>query len=173
MQRVSWKVHRLIMMPWSKCDQMWFVFQHSLPAIVAFSRAIVAGAYVGSPLQRIDSRGIEALILILEKVLNCKLWPHHRSDTASQPSVFFSYWEQKKQSVGAKSEEYGGWSTSSKPHSRTAAIATTDLCAGALYWWNRTPFVSFPGRFEMSLVLLFTVLNDLSSVGLSGRKQCS
>ena len=30
----------------------------------------------------------------------------------------------------------------------TAAIATTGLCAGALSWWNRTPFVSFPGRFR-------------------------
>ena len=39
--------------------------------------------------------------------------------------------------------------TRSNPQSRTAAIATTDLCAGALSWWNRTPFVSFPGRFDL------------------------
>ena len=78
--------------------------------------------------------------------------PHHQSDTASQPSVFFHVREQK----------IVRWcqirrSTSSKPQSRTAAIATPDLYAGALSWWNRSPFV----------------LNYLSSVGLSGRKQCS
>ena len=56
--------------------------------------------------------------------------------------------------------------------SHTAAIATTDLCAGALSWWNRSPVISFPGRFEMSLELLFRVLNELFSVGLSGSKQC-
>ena len=35
--------------------------------------------------------------------------------------------------------------TSSKPQSRTTAITTTDLCEGALSWWNRTvtPVVSF------------------------------
>ena len=30
----------------------------------------------------------------------------------------------------------------------TAATATTDLCAGALSWWNRTSFVSFPGHSQ-------------------------
>ena len=33
---------------------------------------------------------------------------------------------------GAKSGEYGRWPTSSKPQSRTSAIATTELYAGAL-----------------------------------------
>ena len=42
---------------------------------------------------------------------------------------------------------------------------TIDLCAGALSCWNRTPFVSFSGHFEMSQVLLFKVLNYLSSLG--------
>ena len=84
---------------------------------------------------------------------------------------FFHVGEQKID--GAKSGEYGGWSTSSKPQSRTAAIATTDLCAGALSWWNRTPFVSFQAVHKMSLVLLFEVLNYLSCVGLSRRKQYS
>ena len=86
------------------------------------------------------------------KVLNC------RYDLIIGPilllsQVFLYIGEQKI--AGVKSGEYGGWSTSSKPQSRTAAIATTDLCAGALSWWNRTPFVSFPGHFEMSLLLLF------------------
>ena len=39
-------------------DQMWFVFQHPHTSSIV--------------LQRLDSCGIEALILILEKVLNCR-----------------------------------------------------------------------------------------------------
>ena len=80
----------------------------------------------------------------------------------------------RKYSDGAKSGEFGIWSTSSKPQSRTAAIATTHLCAWALSWWNRTPIVSFPGHSRhVSNLLLFKVLKYLSSVGLSGRQQCS
>ena len=33
----------------------------------------------------------------------------------------------------------------SHSHAPVAAIATTDLCAAALSWWNRTPYVSFAG----------------------------
>ena len=40
-----------------------------------------------SVLQCLDSYGIEALILILDKVLNCRLWLYHWSDTASHSSV--------------------------------------------------------------------------------------
>ena len=79
---------------------------------------------------------------------------------------FFMLGNRKKVISG----KYGLCSTSSKPQSHTAPIPNTDVCAGALSWWNRTPFIGFPGRFEISLVLLFKVLNYLSSVGLSGRK---
>ena len=60
-------------------DQMWFIFQHSLTC--------GPHSLLPSVLQRLNSRGIESLILILEKVLNCRICPHW-SDTASQPSVF-------------------------------------------------------------------------------------
>ena len=55
--------------------------------------------------------------------------------------LFFYFGEQKID--GAKSGEYGGLSNSSKPQSHTAAIATTDLFAGTLSWWNRTPLIIF------------------------------
>ena len=72
-------------------------------------------------------------------------------------------------------ESNGGWSTSWKPQSRTAAIATTDFicrigeydCLGEA----GLPSSVFPAVFGISLVLLFKVLNYFSSVGLSGRKQ--
>ena len=118
-----------------KYDQM-FIFQHLVsPAVHTL---------LPSVLQRLDSCCTEALILILGKVLNC------RYDLIIGPillpiQMFFHVGEQKVD--GAKSGEYGGWSTSSKPQSCTAAIATTDLCAGsALLGWNRTPFVKFPDR---------------------------
>ena len=66
-----------------------------------------------------------------------QIWPHHRSDTASQPSVFFILGNRNN---GAKSQEYGGLATSSK-HMSCTTIANTDLCAGAFSWWNRTPSV--------------------------------
>ena len=73
---------------------------------------------------------IEALILILEKDLKC------RYDLIIGPlllpsQVLFMLGNRHK-SDGAKSGECEEWSTSSKPPSSTAAIATTDLCAGAL-----------------------------------------
>ena len=121
-------------------------------------------------LQCLDSRGIEALIIILEKVLIC------RYDLIIGPillpsQVLFHVGEQKI----VKSGEYGGWSTSSKPQSRTAAIATTDLCAGALSWRNRTPFVSFPGRLWNVSSTPFQSPELLIQCGFikSGRKQCS
>ena len=74
--------------------------------------------------------------------------------TASQP-IFFSCWGTENRWCQIRKI----WRVIN-PFKATvthwAAIATTDLCAGALSWWNRTPFVSFPGHFEMSLVLLFS-----------------
>ena len=155
---VGWKVCRLTMMQWSnliKCGLFLNIVSpagHTLLPLV---------------LQCLDCCGIEALIVILKKVLNCSL---HIYDIIIGPillprQVFFHFGKQK---IVRWCQIRKIWRviTSSKPQSCTAAIATTDLCAGALSWWNRTPFVSFPGCFEMSLVLLFKVLNYLSSVGL-------
>ena len=97
-----------------------------------------------SVLQRLDFRGYRSSHPDPRKSPQLQIWPHHRSDTAS------------------------------KPQSRTAAITITDLCARALSWWNRTPFVSFPDRLRnVCIVVLLRVLNYLTSVGLSGRNQCS
>ena len=45
-------------------DQMWFIFQQKVSPAVHTHLPLV--------LQRLDSRGIDALILVLEKVLNCR-----------------------------------------------------------------------------------------------------
>ena len=102
-------------------------------------------------LQRLDYHGIEALILILVKVLKSRYdLIIHAILLPSQ--VFFSCrGTESSQMVPNQEKMEGGqgrWLTSSKPQSCTAAIATTDLCAGALSWWYRTvtPFVCLPGR---------------------------
>ena len=93
-----------------------------------------------SVLQCLDSRGIEAKKKGPQRQT---IWPHHRSDTASQPSVF-SCWGTGNSQMVPNQVNMEGWSTSSKPQSCRAAIATTDLWAGTLSRCNRTPFVSFP-----------------------------
>ena len=131
---------------WLWCNgQLW-------PNVVYFSTKVSPAVHtLPSALQRLDSFGIESLILILilEKSPQLQIWPHHRSDTASQPSGVFFILGSRKYSEGAKSGEYGGWSTSSMSQSHTSAITTTDLCTGAWSWWHRTPFVSFPGHFDL------------------------
>ena len=186
---------------------MWFIFQHTVvsPAVHTL---------LPSVLQRLDSRGIEALILILKKALNCRY--DHLIDPILLPSQVLLFSCGGTEIVRwSTSGEYGGWSTSSKPKSITSAIAITDLCAGLqasegseqtkhwrgkpLFTNNRLPlqcFVSseasdapdcrsnvlvkqdsfrqvFQAVSEMSQVLLFKVLNYLSSVGLSRMNQCS
>ena len=71
---------------------------------------------------------------------------------------FFHVWEQKVDD--AKSGEFWGWSTSSKPQSCTAAMIAAQICVQkhCPRWWTSTFFVSFSGHFELSLVLLFNVL---------------
>ena len=96
-----------------------------------------------SVLQHLDSRGIEALILILKKILNCRMWPHHWSNTASQPSGFFLCWGTENSQIVPNQESMGGdQPVQSHIHSQQP------LHAGALSWWNRTPFVSFPGHLR-------------------------
>ena len=81
---VGWKVCRLTMMQWSNLSKCGLFLNIVSPA---------GHTLLPLVLQCLDSCGIEA-IMILKKVLNCSLqiWPHHQSDTASQPSVF-SCWE--------------------------------------------------------------------------------
>ena len=73
-----------------------------------------------------------------------QIWPHHRSDTASQVFSFLCWGTEISQML-PNQENMEGDQPVQKPQSCTAVIATTDLCAGALSWGNRTPFLSFPG----------------------------
>ena len=145
--RVGWKVHRLTMMSWSNITRCGLYFN-----------IVSVHTHLPSVLQRLDSGGIEALILILEK----------NSSTADMtsssnrycfPARCCSCWGTENSQMVPNQENMEGDQPIQSHQSRTAAIATTDLCARASSWWNRTPFVSFPGRFEMSLVLLFKVLS--------------
>ena len=126
------------------------------PNVIFNMYSLPCGPHTSSRPSRVAALGF----LILTKVLNFR----YDLIIGLPSQVFFHVGEQKID--GAKSGEYGWLSTSSEPQLHTAAIAITDMCAGALSWWNRTLFVSFPGCFEISLVLLFKVLNWLSTVGL-------
>ena len=125
-KRVGWKVHRLTIMQWSNLTKCGFIFQQSLPCGPYTSPIHAIGvAAFGSPWY------MEALILILKKVLNC------RYDLIIGPmllpsQVCFFVMRNKQKSDCAKSGEYGGGSTTPKAQSRTTAIASIDLCAGAL-----------------------------------------
>ena len=103
-------------------------------------------------------------------------WKTGEGSPVSLGQFFFSWWGTENSQMVPNQENLEG-DQPVQSQSRTAAIATTDWCAGALSWWNRTPFVSFPGHFEMSHSTTFqsSYLHVVykSSVGLSGRKQCS
>ena len=94
-----------------------------------------------------------------------QIWPHHRSDTASQPSVFH-VGEHKID--GAKSGEYGGWSPV-QSHSHAQQPLQSQLVCRSIVLVKQDSLHQFSRLFTIyiSLVLLFKVLNYLS-----GRKQC-
>ena len=119
-----------------KFDQMW-LFQHSFPLRSTHFFHRCCQAWV---LQRLGPIWYRSSHPDPRKSPQLLIWPRHRSATASQPRVFFIWGIENSQMV--QNQEKWGWSTNSKPQSRTATIATTDLCAGALSRWNRTPFIS-------------------------------
>ena len=124
---------------WLWCNgwiyQMWFILQHSLWSAHFFHQCCSTWIPVS----------IEALILILEKVFNC------RYDLITSPILLPSqvlFGEQK----------------------------TVKWCQIRKMWRmvnQCKATLRFHAVHEMSLVLLLKVRNYLSSVGLSGRKQCS
>ena len=61
--RVGWKVHRLTLMQWLNLTKCGLFLNIVSPAVHTL---------LPSVLQCLDSCGIEALILILEKLLNCR-----------------------------------------------------------------------------------------------------
>ena len=128
-------------------------------------------------LQRLDSRGI-ALVLILEKVLNCKYdLIDHRSDAASQPGGFLfllSCWGKEnsemvpnQENINMEGDQPGGYQPlQSHSHAQQPLQPQTcvqDHCPGET---GLPPSVFLHDVHEMSLVH-FKVLNYLSNVGLS------
>ena len=79
--RVGWKVQRLTMMQWLNLTKCGLFFTIVSPAVHTLL----------SVLQRLDSCGIKALILIIEKVLNCR-YDLIISLILLPSQVFFSCW---------------------------------------------------------------------------------
>ena len=73
----------------------------------------------------------------------------HQSHTASQPNVFSCWGTENSQMVQNQENIEGDQPVPchKMAQSCTAATATSDLCAGALSWWNRTPFFNFSRSF--------------------------
>ena len=119
------------------------------PNVVYFCNIVSHAVHIFFPsvLQRLDSRGIKRSSWSSERMLiYCRYGLKSSVRYCFQAKCFCYVGE--KYSDGAKSGKYGGWSTSPKLRSCTTAMSTTDLNARALSWWNRTRFVSFPGRFD-------------------------
>ena len=131
--------------------------------------------------KHLDSSGIEALILILEKVLNCRIWYDLTIGPIPLPSqVFFMLnmsgnWNSQ---MVPNQEKYGGWWTlefkATVTHSSPLQPRTCvqEHCPGE----TGLPSSVFQAISKMSLEyymdVLFKVLNYLSNAGLSGRNQC-
>ena len=122
-----------------KFDQMWCIFQPHSPVFHTLLTLV---------LPHLDSRGIEALILILKKkILNC------RYDSIISPillprRVFFHVEEQK---IVRWCQMRIIWRVINQFKAtvmHSSHCNHSHLCAGALSWWNRTPFISFPCYFR-------------------------
>ena len=154
-------------------DQLWFLFLHSLTSLWSTHFLLIGVAEPGFPGYR-SSKNFLNSILILKKVFEggqLQIWPHIRSDTVSQLSdlIFSSCWGTENRWCQIRRI----WRVINQFKATvTRVIATTDLCAGALPWWNRTLFACFPGRSWNVSSTTFQS-SELSSVGSSGRKQCS
>ena len=126
-----------------------------------------------SVLLRLDSLGIEALILILEKVLICRydlfigpiLLPSHVCFVCLLVCLFMCMLVNIKWIMPYMEGDH--------PVPSHIAIATTYLCGGAIVLVKHHHQFS---RISRNVYFFFLkVLNSLSSerMGLSGRKQCS
>ena len=146
-----------------KFDQMWFIFQHSLPWSPHTSSSQRCSAWIT----------VVWKLLILKKVLQC------RYDSIIGPillpsQVFFHCCGTKNSQIVPNQENMEGDQPSSKPQLHTAALVTTDLCAGALSCWNRTPFISYPGCSRNVCRTPFSKSwSTYPVISWFGRKQCS
>ena len=116
-------------------DQMWFIFQHSLPCGPHISSIGVAA--LGLPWYRSSHPDPR-------KSPKLQIWPHNWFRYCF-PAMkgFFQVGEQK---IVRWCQIKRIWRVINQ--FKAIAIATTDLWVGALSWWNRTPLVSFPGRLR-------------------------
>ena len=126
--KVGWKVHRMTMM-------LWFSFQHtcSLPCgpphtpsigVAAFESPWYRSSYPDPKKKKKSSSADMTSSLVLYCFPGKCLW-----------DFFFTLGNRNQ--IRIRVINYF------KPQSRLAGIATTNLYAGALSWWNRTPFVNF------------------------------
>ena len=144
--------------------QMWFIFQHSLPC---------AAVHIVLPLvwQRLDSRGIEALILILEK----------KSSTADMTSSSVRYCFPAKCFIRVGEQKIVRWCQIRRVWRVINQFKDTVthsshynhklVCRSIVLVKQDSLRQIYPYSRNVSIVLLFKVLNYLCSVGLSGTIQ--
>ena len=158
--RVCMKFEYITKVPyWNK---MWLVFQRCLPC----------GPHISS------------MLLVLQWSDFLSSWSSKKSSTADVTSLSVRYcfpakcccvscWGTENSQMACQIRRKWRQPVQSHSHAQQPLQRQTHVqkhCPA----WNRTPFVSLPGRLRnVSIVLLLKVLNDLSSVRLSGRKQCS
>ena len=138
---VGWKVHRLWCNGWIWPNAAALILQHRLPCGPHTSSIGVPA--LGFPCCR-NSQSWKSPQL--------QIWPHHRSDTASQPSVFFSCWgTENSQIVPDQENMEGDQPVQLKPELHTAAIArivcSPEHCPGE----TGLPLSVFQAVSEMSL----------------------
>ena len=106
-------------------------------------------------LQRSDSCAMEDPILILGKSPQLQTWPHYRSDTASQPSVFLScFFHVGEQKIVRWCQIRRIWRVINQ---FIATITHSSHCNHRLLV-KQDSLRQFPGHFEMSLILLFWII---------------
>ena len=150
--RKGWRVHWLTMMLWSNLTKCGLFFNIESPLWSTHFLHLCYSAWI-------------------PMAWKLSSWSSKKSSTADMTSssvrccfparcfFIFNFGEQKiVRWCQIRGISIKDWSTSSKPQSHTAAIDTAELCAGGLSWWNRAPFISFPGRFQTSLVSYFSKL---------------
>ena len=166
--RVGWKVHRLIMMQWS----MWFIFQ----------RIVSPAVHTLLPLV-LQALGFPCMYICIYRSSHPQ-WSSKKPNNYSYNLIigpillssqvfFFSCWGTENiQMVPNQGNMEGDQPVQSHSHAQQPLQPQTcvqEYCPGE----TGLPSSVFQTVSEMSLVLLFKVLNYLSNVGLSGRKQCS
>ena len=157
------KVHRLTMMQWFNLTKCGLLFNIVSPAVHTLLPLV---------LQRLDSCGIEALLLILEKVLNCR-YDHIISPILLPSQVYFHFGGTENSQMVPNQENMEGCQPF-QSHSHAQQPLQPQTCVQEHCPSETGPPSSvFQTVSKMFLVLLFKVLNYLYSVGFSGWKQCS